>query len=97
MPASVGFLDLIADRMIAALAREGDPFALSDALVFLPNQRARQGIADANVADGNDHSRPSVVLFRMNVTLGLGKDKETRRQGDRETGRQGDKETGSGL
>src|SRR5262249_13721249 len=45
--ASAAFLDVLADRMLAALGHAGDPFALSDALVFLPNQRARQGLIDA--------------------------------------------------
>lgn len=46
-PASAPFLDLIAEAMVEALHRPGDPFALSDALVLLPNRRAARGLADA--------------------------------------------------
>jgi ATP-dependent helicase/nuclease subunit B len=46
-PASAPFLDLLADAMVAALVGDGDPFALSDALVLLPNRRAARGLIDA--------------------------------------------------
>jgi ATP-dependent helicase/nuclease subunit B len=46
-PASAPFLDLVADAMVAELARADDPFALSDALVLLPNRRAAAGLIDA--------------------------------------------------
>jgi ATP-dependent helicase/nuclease subunit B len=46
-PASAAFLDLIAEAMVAELARSDDPFALSDALVLLPNRRAAGGLIDA--------------------------------------------------
>ncbi|QGZ96653.1 double-strand break repair protein AddB [Terricaulis silvestris] len=46
-PASAPFLDVLADSMVAALVREDDPFALSDALVLLPNRRAARGLIDA--------------------------------------------------
>ncbi len=46
-PASAPFLDLIADAMVAELARGDDPFALSDALVLLPNRRAVSGLINA--------------------------------------------------
>ncbi|HYD71981.1 MAG TPA: double-strand break repair protein AddB [Candidatus Binatia bacterium] len=46
-PASAPFLDLIADAMVAELARGDDPFALSDALVLLPNRRAVSGLITA--------------------------------------------------
>jgi len=46
-PASAPFLDLIAEAMIAELRRGDDPFALSDALVLLPNRRAATGLIDA--------------------------------------------------
>lgn len=46
-PASAPFLDLIAEAMVEALWRADDPFALSDALVLLPNRRAARGLADA--------------------------------------------------
>jgi ATP-dependent helicase/nuclease subunit B len=46
-PASAPFLDLLAEAMIAALARADDPFALADALVLLPNRRAARGLMDA--------------------------------------------------
>ncbi len=50
VPASAPFLDTLAAAMIAALARDDDPFALSDALVFLPNRRAARGLIDAFAA-----------------------------------------------
>jgi ATP-dependent helicase/nuclease subunit B len=46
-PASSAFLDLLAERMIAALYKPSDPFALADALVLLPNRRAGRGLMDA--------------------------------------------------
>jgi ATP-dependent helicase/nuclease subunit B len=46
-PASVPFLDVLADAMASALYRADDPFALSDALVLLPNRRATRGLVDA--------------------------------------------------
>ncbi len=46
-PASAPFLDVLAAAMIAELSRKGDPFALSDALVLLPNRRAARGLIDA--------------------------------------------------
>lgn len=50
IPASASFLDVFADRMVAALANPGDPFALSDALILLPNRRAARGLIDAFAA-----------------------------------------------
>jgi ATP-dependent helicase/nuclease subunit B len=47
VPASAPFLDVLADAMAAALSRADDPFALSDALVLLPNRRAARGLIDA--------------------------------------------------
>jgi ATP-dependent helicase/nuclease subunit B len=47
VPASAPFLDTLADAMAVALTREHDPFALSDALVLLPNRRAMRGLIDA--------------------------------------------------
>jgi len=49
-PASAPFLDVLAEAMVDALAREDDPFALSDALVLLPNRRAARGLMDAFAA-----------------------------------------------
>lgn len=46
-PASAPFLETLADAMVTALVRDNDPFALSDALVLLPNRRARGGLIDA--------------------------------------------------
>ncbi len=46
-PASAPFLDVLADAMVSALARRENPFALSDALVLLPNRRAARGLIDA--------------------------------------------------
>jgi ATP-dependent helicase/nuclease subunit B len=46
IPASAPFLDVLADAMVNALGRD-DPFALSDALVLLPNRRAAAGLIDA--------------------------------------------------
>lgn len=46
-PASAPFLDLLAKQMIEALHKPDDPFALSDALVLLPNRRAARGLMDA--------------------------------------------------
>jgi ATP-dependent helicase/nuclease subunit B len=46
-PASAVFLDLLAEEMVAALWRKDDPFALADALVLVPNQRAARGLVDA--------------------------------------------------
>jgi ATP-dependent helicase/nuclease subunit B len=45
--ASAPFLDVLADALVDALARDGDPFALSDALILLPNRRAARGLIDA--------------------------------------------------
>lgn len=45
--ASAAFLDVLAERMIATLAKPDDPFALADALVLLPNRRAGRGLMDA--------------------------------------------------
>jgi len=50
VPASARFLDCLADAMVVALAREDDPFALSDALVLLPNRRAARGLIEAFAA-----------------------------------------------
>lgn len=47
IPASAPFLDVLADAMIAALPPSKNPFALSDALVLLPNRRAARGLVDA--------------------------------------------------
>ncbi len=47
VPASAPFLDVFVDAMVDALWREDDPFALSDALVLLPNRRAAQGLIEA--------------------------------------------------
>jgi ATP-dependent helicase/nuclease subunit B len=46
-PASAPFLDVLADAMTEALYKPDDPFALSDALVLLPNRRAMRGLVDA--------------------------------------------------
>src|SRR6185369_6466696 len=46
-PASAPFLEVLAGAMADALYREDDPFALSDALVLLPNRRAARGLVDA--------------------------------------------------
>lgn len=46
-PPSAPFLDLLANAMADALYRDDDPFALSDALVLLPNRRAARGLMDA--------------------------------------------------
>jgi ATP-dependent helicase/nuclease subunit B len=46
IPASAPFLEVLADAMVSALGRD-DPFALSDALVLLPNRRAAAGLIDA--------------------------------------------------
>ncbi|MGE0742767.1 MAG: double-strand break repair protein AddB [Hyphomonadaceae bacterium] len=45
-PASAPFLDVLADAMVNALG-QSEPFALSDALVLLPNRRATRGLMDA--------------------------------------------------
>ena len=49
-PASAPFLEVLAEAMVAALARDDDPFALADALVLLPNRRAAKGLIDAFAA-----------------------------------------------
>ena len=46
-PASAPFFELLAGAMADALYREDDPFALSDALVLLPNRRAAWRLLDA--------------------------------------------------
>lgn len=46
-PASAPFLDLLARAMVDALYKQDDPFALSDALVLVPNRRAARGLMDA--------------------------------------------------
>ncbi|MEZ5996495.1 MAG: double-strand break repair protein AddB [Hyphomonadaceae bacterium] len=47
IPASAPFLEVLADAMVRELAREDDPFALSDALVLAPNRRAAAGLMEA--------------------------------------------------
>jgi ATP-dependent helicase/nuclease subunit B len=47
VPASAPFLTVLADALVAELVHESDPFALSDALVLLPNRRAAAGLIDA--------------------------------------------------
>lgn len=46
-PASAAFLEVLVEAMVEALWRADDPFALSDALVLLPNRRAARGLMDA--------------------------------------------------
>jgi ATP-dependent helicase/nuclease subunit B len=46
-PASAPFLEVLAHAMADALNCDDDPFALSDALVLLPNRRAARGLVDA--------------------------------------------------
>lgn len=46
-PASAAFLDVLADAAARALASDGDPFALADTLVLLPNRRATRGLVEA--------------------------------------------------
>lgn len=46
-PASAPFLDVLADAMVDALDPAKNAFALADALVLLPNQRAARGLIDA--------------------------------------------------
>jgi ATP-dependent helicase/nuclease subunit B len=45
--ATAPFLDTLAQACIAALPRDDDAFALSDALILLPNRRAARGLMDA--------------------------------------------------
>jgi ATP-dependent helicase/nuclease subunit B len=47
VPASAPFLETLADAMVRELWRRDDPFALSDALVLLPNRRGARGLIDA--------------------------------------------------
>jgi ATP-dependent helicase/nuclease subunit B len=47
VPASAPFLEALADAMVRELWRKDDPFALSDALVLLPNRRGARGLIDA--------------------------------------------------
>lgn len=47
VPASAPFLTVLADALVSELVREDDPFALTDALVLLPNRRAAAGLIDA--------------------------------------------------
>jgi ATP-dependent helicase/nuclease subunit B len=47
VPASAPFLETLADAMARELRRKDDPFALSDALVLLPNRRGARGLIDA--------------------------------------------------
>ncbi len=46
-PASAPFLEVLAGALVDALSHEDDPFALSDALVLLPNRRAARGLIEA--------------------------------------------------
>ena len=46
-PASAAFLDVLANAMVSELTKKNDPFALSDALVLLPNRRGARGLMDA--------------------------------------------------
>ncbi|MBX9746117.1 MAG: double-strand break repair protein AddB [Hyphomonadaceae bacterium] len=47
VPASAPFLEVLADAMIGELVRKDNPFALSDALVLLPNKRGARGLMNA--------------------------------------------------
>lgn len=47
IPASAAFLDVLADAMANEFCAGGDPFALADALVLLPNRRSARGLIDA--------------------------------------------------
>ncbi|MET0183004.1 MAG: double-strand break repair protein AddB [Caulobacterales bacterium] len=47
IPASAPFLETFVKALTSALKRENDPFALSDALILLPNRRASNGLIDA--------------------------------------------------
>lgn len=44
--ATAPFLDVLVDAILAAIPRE-DPFALADAIIFLPNRRAASGLMAA--------------------------------------------------
>ncbi|MDX2234710.1 MAG: double-strand break repair protein AddB [Hyphomonadaceae bacterium] len=46
IPASAPFLDTLVGALLAAIPRD-DPFALADAIVFLPNRRASAGLVEA--------------------------------------------------
>jgi ATP-dependent helicase/nuclease subunit B len=46
-PASAAFLEVLANAMASELTKKNDPFALSDALVLLPNRRGARGLMDA--------------------------------------------------
>lgn len=46
IPASSPFLDTLVDAIIAEVPA-GDPFALADTIIFLPNRRAGAGLVDA--------------------------------------------------
>ncbi len=46
IPASAPFLDTLVDAVLAAIPRD-DPFALADAIIFLPNRRASGGLVEA--------------------------------------------------
>ncbi|PZO55558.1 MAG: double-strand break repair protein AddB [Alphaproteobacteria bacterium] len=47
VPASAPFLEVLADAMVGELVRKDNPFALSDALVLLPNRRGARGLMNA--------------------------------------------------
>lgn len=43
-PPSAPFLDLLAERILAELARADEPFAITDTLILLPNRRAARAL-----------------------------------------------------
>lgn len=47
VPASAPFLEELANTMVGELVRKDSPFALSDALVLLPNRRGARGLMNA--------------------------------------------------
>jgi ATP-dependent helicase/nuclease subunit B len=59
-PPSVAFLDLLADRLIAELSSDENPFALADALVLLPNRRSVRALIEAFAARGKSMLLPAI-------------------------------------
>ncbi len=60
VPPSVGFLDLLADRLIEELSSPENAFALADTLVLTPNRRAARALIEAFAARGHAMLLPAI-------------------------------------
>jgi ATP-dependent helicase/nuclease subunit B len=60
VPPSTGFLDLLADRLIAELSAPDNEFALADTLVLTQNRRAARALIEAFAARGHAMLLPAI-------------------------------------